>query len=345
MVKKQSVYINGLFLGQEMTGVQKFAFAICQEMARLDIEIIFLCPKSIKTKPSFGHIQKFGKLNRHLWEQITLPLYLKRNKIKTLVNLCNTAPLLSSENILCIHDLSFYNYGKWFSKMYSCFYRFLTPKIVKKAKNIITVSEFSKKQIVETYSIKPEKIKVIYNGIYFNDSSTDRNFSAPNRKYILFVGSLNPRKNLSMLIEAVEGIGQNDLDLIIVGKKSKIFKNEESSKSTQIKFYDQTNDSELQKLYKNAEMLVMPSYYEGFGLPVLEALSFGCPVICSDIPVFQELFKNFVIFFNLESKEELKQKIVSILNKEQLININKKELIKKYNYSNGAKLMLEIINS
>ena len=110
-------------------------------------------------------------------------------------------------------------------------------------------------------------------------------------------------------------------------------------------FYENINDSELQSLYLSAKMLVMPSFYEGFGLPILEALSFDCPVICSDIPVFRELFENNVTYFNLNSKEDLKEKIKLILKDGQQHKVNKKELVEKYNYSNSAKLILNIINN
>lgn len=345
MSEKQKIYVNGLFLEQEMTGVQKFAFAICQEMSKLDVEIVFLCPGSIKKTPSFGSIKKFGKLNGHLWEQITLPLYLKRKKIKTYLNLCNSAPLFSSGHILCIHDLSFHNSRKWFSRIYSYAYKFLTPQIIKKAKKVITVSGFSKKQISNTYSIKPEKIQVVYNGIYFNDNNQVSDGSLTNEKYMLFVGSLSPRKNLSMLIEAIDEMAPKDLNLFVIGKKNKIYKKEKSLESPYVKFLEQTNDTDLQNLYKNAKMLVMPSLYEGFGLPILEALSFNCPVICSDIPVFRELFENHVTFFDLKSKEDLKQKISLILRNKIQIKVDTKELVKKYNYSNGAKIVLDVVNN
>jgi len=91
-------------------------------------------------------------------------------------------------------------------------------------------------------------------------------------------------------------------------------------------------------------MLVMPSYYEGFGLPVLEALTLGCPVICSDIPVFHELFEDHVTFFDLNSKEDLRNKIKMHLKGEQLPKVDMKSLGEKYSYSSGAKKILSIIS-
>jgi len=170
MTKKQKVYINGLFWGQEITGVQKFAFALCYEMDLLGAELVFLCPKSIKSNPPFGSVIRFGKLKGHLWEQFSLPIFLRKNKIKTLLNLCNSAPYLFNGNIVCIHDLSFHHDQQWFSKMYAYSYKLLTPRIAKKAKQILTVSEFSKSQISKVYSIKPEKIIISYIGIFFNNA-------------------------------------------------------------------------------------------------------------------------------------------------------------------------------
>jgi len=343
MTKKLKIYINGLFWGQEITGVQKFAFALCYEMALLGAELVFLCPKSIKNDPPFGSIVRFGNLKGHSWEQYSLPIFLRKKKIKTLLNLCNSAPYFFEGNIVCIHDISFHKHQQWFSKTYAFSYKLLTPRIVKRAKQILTVSEFSKKQISKTYSIKPEQIRIIYNGIFFNKTTIKNiDYEIP-EKYILFVGSLSPRKNLSMLIEAIEEMGDKSLKLIVVGKRNKIFKSEELSHPAFIEFHKNTNDAELQNLYKNAKLLVMPSFYEGFGLPILEALNFGCPVICSDIPVFRELFEDYVTFFDLESKKDLKQKISLILSDGIKIKINTKELIKKYNYSKGAKLILDIV--
>lgn len=328
-----------------MTGVQKFAYAVCREMSALNTDLVFLCPRSISYIPPFGSVRKIGNLKGHLWEQLELPLYLKRKKIKTLLNLCNTAPLFSGGQVVCIHDLSFSVSKEWFSNSYTYAYRFLTPKIVKKAKQVLTVSEFSKNQISKAYSIDPEKIRLVYNGIFFRDALSDKTAPLNNEKYVLFVGSPSPRKNLKMLIEALEEIGEKDLNLIVVGKKNKIFKNGIIPESSRVRYYDHTNDAELQNLYKYAKMLVMPSFYEGFGLPVLEALFFNCPVICSDIPVFRELFGENVTFFNLNSKEDLKEKIRSILNDEEKIKINVNELLRKFNYGDGAKLILDIIDN
>ena len=163
-------------------------------------------------------------------------------------------------------------------------------------------------------------------------------------KYILYVGSINPRKNIDALINAFLNANIKGLKLILVGKENAIYNSKTLNPSSNIVLKSSVNDLELQALYKGAELLVMPSFYEGFGLPIIEALYFGCPVICSDIPVFKELFADFVVYCNPNSVLDIEERLKSTLSmpaKQQNID----QLISKYSYANGAKTIQTILES
>ena len=130
LLEHRKIYINGRYLNQPNTGIQKYAYALSYELSKLGFEVIFLCPKNYEKLPKFGECVEFGVFNGHLWEQFDLPMFLKKNKINLLLNFGNTAPLLYKKNFITIHDLSIYENAKWFSCLFRCYYRFMIPKLV-----------------------------------------------------------------------------------------------------------------------------------------------------------------------------------------------------------------------
>jgi glycosyltransferase involved in cell wall biosynthesis len=305
----KKIFVNGRFLTQELTGIQKFALGVCQELHCIGHDIIFICPKKGVYSPSFGTIIHTGLFSGHAWEQFDLPKHVKTNKIETLLNLSNSAPLALNNNIVTVHDLAFLKNPDWFSLSYRIFYSYLTPRIIKKAKTVFTVSHTSKKEILETFSVADSKVKVLRQGVFYSESPDN---PAPNRfgKYFLYVGSLDPRKRISFLIDAFKKTNLTEYRLILVGRKNPIFEQQEFNLPSNIVLKSSVNDAELQTLYKNAVATILPSQYEGFGRPILESLYFGTEVICSDLPVFRENFNSFVHFFETNSTASLTQQLI-----------------------------------
>jgi len=235
---------------------------------------------------------------------------------------------------------------KWFSKRFYLWYNFLVPKIANDSAKVLTVSNSSKKDIVEFLKINPDKISVIYNSSYLN---TNNNFeSVIEKKYLLTVSSLDSRKNLNNLIEAFKEI-TIDIKLIIVGLKSNNFdftlKRNLVYNNIIIKGY--VSDSELISLMKNAEAFVYVSFYEGFGLPPLEAMGVGCPVIVSDIAAHREVCGDAVLYANPYDINDIKNKINYILLNDEIkqkLILKGKENVKRFDWFVSAQNVLKNIN-
>jgi len=271
-------------------------------------------------------------------------------------------PTLNKNIIITIHDLSFLRYPQfnfdWFIKKYTG----LVRKNALRAKRIIADSYSTKNDIVRFFEINPDKIEVIYlaaESIFkkLDDNEKDTNSLIKHgidRKYILSVGTIEPRKNFITLIKAFNLIKENeaaaDLKLVIAGRTG--WKSEdtyaERGKSPYLKdilFTGRVPDSDLIQIYNQAEIFVYPSIFEGFGLPPLEAMSCGLPVIVSDTSSLKEVIGDSGILVKVGDEHELARNILDVLkNKELKERLIKKSLLnaKKFSWANTAKKTFEL---
>lgn len=340
--------INGRFLTQNLTGVHRYAYEICCALHYLNFNFIVVAPKEIKSsyKCPFT-VVKTGRTRSHLWEQIELPLYVKKHyKGAVLINLTGIGSLIHNNIVTTIHDLSFLENPKWFSKSYYLLYKFLTPRVAKKAKKIITVSNFSKKEIIDKLGIKQEKISVIYNAV---SDKLVLNDTSQREKVILSVSSLEPRKNFGKLLEAFNKLVNSDYKLIIVGKQNKVFGAVNLSDTNEnIEFTGYISDEELTALYHKACAFVYPSLYEGFGIPNLEAMNNGCPVITSDIPAHKEVCGEAAIYFSPLNADDLLIKMQQLINDDRKIKemVNKGyERAKFFSWEKSAKQLITVLET
>jgi len=346
----KEVWVNARFLTQQKSGVQQFAIELCREVIKINSNIKFIAPKNIlhETISNELNVHTCGNRTGQLWEQIDLPKFLKKNQSPLLINLCNSAPINYHNSIITIHDLSFIENPKWFSFRYRTWYKFMIPQISKTAKHIITVSKFSKNELIQKLTLNKEHITIIYNGLS-NDLIQYKKSSSPiisREKIILSVGSINPRKNLVALIEAFHILNLKDYELFIVGGYSASFaKQNFNLKSDGIKFLGHVSDEALWDLYKKAEIFVFPSLYEGFGIPVLEASYFGCPILVNKLEVFKELYTTFKINY---TEGERTNDYVKAIQKIKKYSIGEQELseenLASYSYSKGAFQLHSLIN-
>jgi glycosyltransferase involved in cell wall biosynthesis len=349
------VCINCRFLTQKVTGVQRYAIEISKKLKSLEPELQFVCPRNVIHTGLAEELQavRIGKLTGHLWEQIDLPRYLKRNGRPILLNLANTAPLSYDRNVVTIHDLAVFRNSQWFSFGFRTLYRFMTPIIARKALKVLTVSEFSKSEIIDILKIQPERIDVIANAVAHNISVPAQD-TFPNRygRYILAVSSLDPRKNFSTLLDAFSQLPQTDLKLVMVGSESKVFADPDlkrkASSLKNIVFTGYLGDQDLAGLYQHAICLVYPSIYEGFGLPPIEAMACGCPVIVSDIPVLRETCGQAAIYCNPNDPADIAGQIIRVLNDEKLsVDLRSQgfEQIRQFSWETSARRLIEIIHT
>ncbi|RKR14769.1 glycosyltransferase involved in cell wall biosynthesis [Maribacter vaceletii] len=345
------IIVNARFLTQKITGVQRFGIEISKELKRLNPDIIFVSPKNIihVDVAKELNVKCIGPFSGHAWEQITLQKYVI-SKNALLISLCNTAPLFIKNQVVTIHDLCFKVHPEWFSKSFYTFYNFLIPRIVKKALFVLTVSETSKNEIIEILGVHENKISVIYNAVapFFLSNEFHENVKNKllNKKYILTVSSHHPRKNFKSLIDAFNLINDPNLNLYIIGNVNKHFiQNYIKKDNTRVKFLSNILDADLVEFYKRATLFVYPSLYEGFGIPIIEALSQQTTVVVSDIPVFREVCENHdVFFFNPYSINDIKNNILLGLKNLNKNKIKQEDLSLKYSWEKSAKKVLKIIN-
>lgn len=350
---KKDIYIASRFLTQDITGVQRYGIELSKAIKKLNTEynIKFISPQNIvhHEASTFLQVKKIGIFKGQLWDQISLLKFLKSKGNPLVLGFSNSLPVFYENKIVTIHDIIHLKYPVSYN--YKRYYEFIFPLMVKHSKHIITVSEFSKREIAHYYGINENKISVIYNGISEKFSSRKLNTK---ERYILGVSSIAYHKNFIRLIKAFQLLNYDNIKLYIVGGiNDKIF-GKDSKKiltdvknSGKIKFMGRVDDDKLIELYSNAICFVYPSLYEGFGIPPLEAQACGCPVVLSDIPVFREVYNDSVIYFDPLHSEDIARKIQEIINNDVLRELLVRkgfENVRKYTWESSAISLLEVIN-
>jgi glycosyltransferase involved in cell wall biosynthesis len=332
------IYINGKFLCQKATGVQKFALGISLAIQKKHPEIIVIMPKG--NYNSYGlNVKKSGWVQGFFWEQIYLPLFLLFHSGYLLVNLCNTAPLFFKRQIVTIHDLAFLKNIDWFSKTFRIWYKFLIPRLCKSSHLIITVSEFIKNEIIDEYKIPQKKIIIVPNGIPEIEFDEQRPFPF---RYLLLTGIYNPRKNASFVISQLSEIKKNNFHIVGVGADTSIYGNTEFPPDKNLHLLNYVDDNQYYTLMKHADALVFPSVYEGFGIPILEALIIESQVIAPDISVYRESFSDLPIYYKKNDANSFLDSLNQINVKKPSIN-ELSHLKNKYNFGKSAEILLDMI--
>jgi glycosyltransferase involved in cell wall biosynthesis len=251
---------------------------------------------------------------------------------KLLLNFCNLGPVIKRNQFIVVHDASVYSKPDGYSLIFKIYYRVVLSLIGLRAKKIITVSEFSKIELMKFCKYNEKKVEVNLSGA--NDFSVKKNnisildkFNLTSRKYLFAVGSMNPNKNFRALLEAIKLLNLGDCKFVISGGiNSKIFQSqaiEDIPKS--VIFTGYVSDDELNSLYANALCFVFPSIYEGFGFPPLEAMSVGCPVIVSNAASLPEVCSDAALYCNPYDVSDIASKIQFMIDnpKLQIIYSNK----------------------
>jgi len=273
-------------------------------------------------------------------------------------------PSSARKKILFVPDLSFIFYPQFIEKRNLDFINKKIVRSINKADKVITISENAKKEIISHYKVDPGKVEVVYLGcredIKKIESGTILNNIKKkykiNKEYILYFGTLEPRKNINKLIEAYDLIPKKIREnyiLVIAGGKGwyydEIFKLvEQRGLSNDIIFTGYLPGEDVAPIYSAASLFVFPSFYEGFGLPILEAMNCGVPVVTSDTSSLPEIGGKAVLYFNPNDKNEMMEKIKEVLSSDDL----RKRMIRDghiraslFSWDNAAKDVLKIINS
>ncbi len=309
------IFINGRYLSQGLTGVQRFAQELVARLIPSELDARLLTMRGLNKLSLEMQSLPSIKGNAQVWEQLVLPFYLKLSGSPLLINLGNSAPVLYSNSFVCLHDTAFKHQPRWFSNTFVGWYNFMIPRILKSARQVLTVSDFSKNEIMRYYQVPADKISVLYNGKPSFTQGGSAAFEVPLGDYALCVGSLSERKNQKQLIEAYLQIDKPNFKLVLAGALNEdLFHSQEAlleriKQSDTVILKESPSDEELAQLYTHAKFCVYVPHYEGFGIPVLEAFAYKKPILLSDIPVFKELFFPYVLFSSLTNISNLREKL------------------------------------
>ena len=300
----KSILINGYFLCRRLNGIERYAYEITKRLDSISCygEIAIIIPKNASNIPEYKNLRviKYGRIIQNiLWQMFTLQWFLLTHRHYTILEYGNTA-LPFAPGIVFLHDI----YCQFFSedfigfkdKMIRAYNRWQYRLIAKKAKHIATVSEYSKNEIAKTFKIDPSRISVIYSSadhmrFIAEDASIFNNFPIlKERPFYFSLGSLSKRKNIKWIIE----YAKNNPDSIfaISGTSLPTVKVDELQNSLPLNIIllDYLSDEKVKALMQKCKAFILPSYYEGFGLTPLEALSCGAPVIVSNMASLPEIY-------------------------------------------------------
>ena len=287
--------INGRFLTQSLTGVQRHAQEVVQELdamigerhpAVAGLTLDILAPAGeIRELPLRNiPIRRLPGSSGHVWEQAVLPLYVRGG----LLSLGNTGPISVRRQIVCIHDMNVRLHPESYSKSFRMVYGAMLPILGRTARHIATVSHFSAGELDRFGIAAKEAITIVPNGhehtLRWVPAHTPQTQMAASRRTVVLLGSLAPHKNIGLILRLAPKLATRGISIAVVGGSDpSIFASVGAiPDATNVNWLGRLSDNALAALLRDSLCLAFPSLTEGFGLPPLEAMAFGCPVVVSD---------------------------------------------------------------
>ena len=317
---RSSLFLNARFLTQPLTGVQRYSLELLNALDGLfqPGQAIAYCPRGPKMKVGWKNIRlkESGWFKGNLWEQLDLPRIIRGT---LLFSPANIGSFFKRHQVVTIHDASVYAYPEAYTWAFRWKYKIIYERMARVADQIITVSEFSKRELQHWLNLVPERISVTYEGrehierITADSRVLDR-LALGAKPFFIVVGSNSPHKNLKVVLSANALLDQDRYEIVMIGGDfSRVFHSTHLDLAANIKKTGYLSDEELKALYCNSAGLIFPSLYEGFGLPLVEAMTCNCPVLCSDIPSSREVCGEAALYFDAEQPEDLADKLEMIL--------------------------------
>lgn len=366
------VDINEANISQRV-GVNQVAFyifknlvSVCQEPDKI---IALSKDRPLPDMPQANPVlnyEIFGPKKIWVLTGLTKRLFFNKPKIDVLFSPSHYTPLLTNvPSVIYLMDLSYERFGTdFFTAFDSNQLKRWTPLSVKKANHILTISQFSRQEIIKLYKVKPEKVSVVYPGIdkenYHSKIPLTKQKQVRSKykitgKYLLYVGTLQPRKNLNRLIEAFSKIKDSKIKLVIGGKKGWLYD----------QFFDQVKNLKIEDrviftgflpqddvpgLIKGSIAYVLPSLYEGFGMPPVEAQAVGVPVVVSNTSSLPEIVGDSGIFIkNPENVQDIRialEEAIGLKKSEREAIIERgKENVKRFDWDKSALQLLNLLKS
>lgn len=320
------IAVNGRFLRYRVTGVQRYARELVRALPPVLHErgddLVVLAPATRLEPPGCNApvIRAGGPLGDYAWEQLVLPWMFRRARADLLWSPGNLGPVTVARQVLTIHDAAVLAHREWFRPWFAWTYRRLLPRLGRVVQRIVTDSEFSRTEIVRYGIAEPAKIRVVYSGVTAGAPGRRAGSLPPHPPYVLTVSSLEPRKNLDRLFDAWGRAAQTpalqDYHLVVVGARGAVFArrgNAPPRPPPRTTLLGYLSDDDLYAWYRGAHAFAYVSLYEGFGLPPLDALHQGVPVLAADIPSLREACGDAALFCNPLSVDEIAGGLVRVI--------------------------------
>ncbi|PZW48343.1 glycosyl transferase family 1 [Humitalea rosea] len=337
--------VNGRFLSQGLTGVQRFATEVTSALAALT-PLRVVVPPGVVVAPFATEV--VGTLTGNAWEQFDLPRHVRG---QVLLNLGNAAPLLvGRRQAVVIHDAGVFDTPDSYSLAFRAWYRLMHAGLARRGARLVTVSQFSRGRIATRLNIDPARIAVMPEGGEHilrmrPDQGVLERHGLQRGRYALAVGTRAAHKNLAALSGAAEMLATRGMSLAAAGAADpSVFRPATGGPGAVA--LGRVTDAELRALYENALCLVFPSRYEGFGLPPLEAMVCGCPVVASRAGAVPEVCGDAALWFDPAEPESLPQALARLIDEEGLAEAcvaRGHAIVPRFTWARAANCLLRLI--
>ena len=353
-------------LSYHMSGIERYAASVTEQMLEQDNENEYILVFREEVHPLFQKYKGKSKVqmkvlqgdNKLLFMQVILPLELYKLKADRYLFFAFTSPILFFRKGIysTIHDMGPWDSGDSMSTLQKLYWRVSILVSAWVSQGLITVSNFSKGRIAAITKVSPNKINVIHSAVHQNVIDRDKVSAQETRvkyllpdKYIMDLSTLEPRKNLQFLLEAYEGVSdQVDYDLVLVGRKGWMMDEvlAKYASKDRIHITGFVEDEYVSHIYENALCFVFPSLYEGFGLPPVEALTLGTPVLAADAASIPEVMMDRASYFKNDDLEELKDKLIHLEENLPTMATQLNDFQKEnYRFETAARKVLKLIGA
>jgi glycosyltransferase involved in cell wall biosynthesis len=351
------VVFNGRFLTQTPTGVQRYAqetlLAIDRQLQRqplaaASLRLQLAVPAGARALPlQTVETRVLPRGRGHVWEQTSLAWFARD---ALLINFNDSGPLLKRRQLITLHDAAIAMYPQTFSRSYRLLHHALTAVLSRRAEHLMTVSHFSQADIARHFGIRrPMTVgregweHALSRG---DDGATLAKYGLRRGQYILAVGSTKPNKNFGLLGRALDLLPEFPMPVAIAGARDARVFRPDAALPPHVQLLGFVSDAELGHLYRNAAWFVFPSLYEGFGLPALEAMANGCPVLAAQAASIPEVCGDAALYFDPNDPAALAELLQTVVTQPQLrhsLQQRAQHRLARYTWRANAMILLDLI--